>query len=50
LDALDHLAIVLYGRPATAREYLGGSNAKILEDAAKILERLLCELKEKDNE
>ena len=34
LDGTDRLCRALYGRKATARDYLGGSDAKMLHDAA----------------
>lgn len=36
-DGLDALALALYGRKARPREYIGGSDAAILHDAAKAL-------------
>jgi hypothetical protein len=36
-DALDALAFQLYGRKAMAREFIGGSDATILRDAANAL-------------
>lgn len=37
LDGLDRLSRALYGRKPNAQEYLGGSDAKILHDAADAL-------------
>lgn len=39
-DKLDDLAETLYGRPAAAREYVGGSDARILGDAAERIRML----------
>ena len=35
VDALDRLARVLYGRKAAPKDYVGGSNANIFDDAAR---------------
>lgn len=43
-DALERLGLALYGRKPTAREYLGGSDARILSDAAEMIEELRAKL------
>lgn len=40
VDLADHLAHALYGRNAMACDLIGGSNAKILEDALSEIVRL----------
>lgn len=39
-DAADVLAVALYGRPAKIRELLGGSDCRIMADAAEMIVRL----------
>ena len=43
-DGLEKLARQLYGRPPAAGEYLGGSNAKILSDAAAEIIKLRAQV------
>lgn len=45
-DALDRLGMELYHRRPIPREYVGGSDAKILDDAAKQIAALTAQLKE----
>lgn len=47
-DDLDRLCHELYGRPPRARDYLGGSNANVLADAADEIRRLRDALPEPD--
>lgn len=42
---LDRLANVLYGRPPRGRDYIGGADAHILEDAAVRIQELQEELR-----
>ena len=49
-DGLEKLARQLYGRPPAAGEYLGGSNAKILHDAAAEIRRLRARIVRIENE
>lgn len=44
MDNLDQLAHEVYGRPAHVREYVGGSNAGILLDAAVLIRDLRLQL------
>jgi hypothetical protein len=39
-DATDDLCVALYGRLARAADYLGGSNAQMLKDAARQISRM----------
>ena len=44
-DGTDKLCQALYGRPAEAKDYLGGSNAKMLYDAAATINETVDALK-----
>lgn len=39
-DAIDDLALELYGRKAMPREIVGGSNARIIRDAVLLIREL----------
>lgn len=39
-DGTDRLCHAVYGRDAEARDYIGGSNAQMLYDAANLIDRL----------
>lgn len=41
MDGLDRLAILLYGRKAKPQDFIGGSDARILSDAADRITALL---------
>lgn len=40
MTGTDKLCMALYGRPAQPRDYLGGSDAKMLHDAAEVIAAL----------
>ena len=45
-DGTDRLCQVVYGRSPKAEDYLGGSNAKMLHDAADKIEELKKQIEE----
>ena len=44
-DGTERLCRAVYGRSATARDYLGGSEARMLHDAADRLDDAICALR-----